>query len=107
LDFLGDVGGLLDLCKIIIGIFITWIAEAKLLNIMSRQMFVLPTKNKKEDLTFDYGKPMFAKKCFAFWYLFCKCGCCCRSREFKEQQKFIDKAGDEVDRQTDLLKLIK
>lgn len=50
---------------------------------------------------------MFAKKCFAFWYLFCKIACCCRSREFKEQQKFIDKAGDEVDRQTDLLKLIK
>jgi hypothetical protein len=50
---------------------------------------------------------MFAKKCFAFWYLFCKFGLCCRSREYKEQQKFIDKAGDEVDRQTDLLRLIK
>lgn len=49
LDFLGDVGGLLDLCKLGIGLLITWVAEAKLLNMMSRQMFVLPTKNKKLD----------------------------------------------------------
>ena len=49
MDFLGDVGGLLDLCKIMISLFVMWIAEAKLLNMMSRQMFLLPTKDKNED----------------------------------------------------------
>jgi len=92
--------------------FVTWIAEAKLLNIMSRSMFLLPTKHDEETAQeqkgkFDHGRKMMAKKCFAYYYLFFKCFCCCRTKEFKEQQKFIDKAGAEVDRQTDLLTLIR
>jgi len=61
-------------------------------------MFLLPTKDKKVDESYDPGKPMVAKKCFAFWYLGCRIACCCQTREFREQQKFIDKAGDEADR---------
>jgi hypothetical protein len=58
LDFLGDVGGLLDLCKLLIGMFITWIAEAKVHNIMSREIYNRPTPGTKRGHVFDEGKPI-------------------------------------------------
>ena len=107
LDFLGDVGGLLELCKSMIGALVTWLAEAKLLNMFARTLFRVKRAQIAKN-TFDTGQKVVGVKCFAYYYLYyTRIQCCCRPKSFRIQQKFIDKAADEMDHHTDIIRFIK
>jgi len=96
MDFFAEFGGLLFLCKMIFGFFVSSIAEAKLYSVFARKLYLLPTVkvemlDKNNDETkkraiqtekHDPGKKIQATHCFAYQYMCCQVFFCCRTKDF-------------------------
>ena len=74
LDLLGDIGGVLGILMATFSYMITWIAEEKILHLLSRKLFLKPTKKLPEGRQ-DFGRKIIRDNCFAYRYCICKIFC--------------------------------
>lgn len=100
LEFLGDIGGLLEISMLFVGYFVTWVARGKINQYFAHKMYLKPNldwdeaKEKKK----DPGQKIPGINCFECRYILCKLILCCRSKSFRKDEDILERASHEMQR---------